>query len=157
MENNSALATGQRAAITALSICPKKEDHAGLRSLISTSDWPLCRGFRWALRSTDSLDKALPVLVSGGIPVLLCERDLARGTWKDVVEALHALPDPPYVIVTSKHADDRLWVEALNLGAYDVLQTPFNPSELTRTLSLAWLRWTDRRKPMVAQAARSVA
>ena len=42
--------------------------------------------------------------------------------------------------MASRFADDYLWVEALNLGAYDVLAKPFDITELTRSLSLAWLR-----------------
>ena len=51
---------------------------------------------------------------------------------------------PPMLIVTSRTADDRLWAEALNLGAYDVLAKPFDQSEVTRVVSLAWLHWKER-------------
>jgi CheY-like chemotaxis protein len=46
---------------------------------------------------------------------------------------VHALcpPDPPMLIVTSRLADDYLWAEALNLGAYDVLAKPFDASEVS--------------------------
>ena len=78
-----------------------------------------------------------------------------------MVEALAFLPDPPYLIVTSRQADERLWVEALNLGAFDVLQTPFNAAEVTRAVGMAWLHWADRRRPVpakvLARVARSVA
>ena len=50
------------------------------------------------------------------------------------------LPNPPLVIVTSIHADEFLWAEALNLGAHDVIAKPLNKMELIRTLSLAWIR-----------------
>ena len=45
------------------------------------------------------------------------------------------------LIVTSRLADDRLWAEALNLGAYDVLAKPFERMELVRSVSSAWLHW----------------
>jgi DNA-binding response OmpR family regulator len=47
------------------------------------------------------------------------------------------------LIVTSDLADDRLWAEALNLGAYDVLAKPFRAAEVFRTVSLAWRQWKD--------------
>jgi DNA-binding response OmpR family regulator len=54
------------------------------------------------------------------------------------------LPEPPFLIVTSRLADERLWAEVLNLGAYDVLAKPFESKEVVRIVSLAWLHWKDR-------------
>ena len=54
-----------------------------------------------------------------------------------------SLPDPPVLIVTSRLADEYLWAEALNLGAYDVLVKPFDASEAVRVLDSAWRHWTD--------------
>jgi FixJ family two-component response regulator len=47
---------------------------------------------------------------------------------------LSSLRIVPPLIVTSRLADSTLWVEALNLGAYDVLAKPFERSELVRTV-----------------------
>jgi hypothetical protein len=47
--------------------------------------------------------------------------------------------------VSSRLADESLWAEVLNLGGYDLLQTPFEPSELFRVLHLAWLSWERER------------
>jgi DNA-binding NtrC family response regulator len=78
------------------------------------------------------------------IPVVVCERDLLPGTWIDVLEHTNALPKAPSVIVASRFADERLWVEALNLGAWDVLTKPFDRLELIRSVKLAWNHWHDR-------------
>ena len=86
-------------------------------------------------------------------PIVLCERTLASGTWKEMLEQARQLPDPPLVIVTSRVADEALWAEALNLGAYDVLAKPFDASEVERTLSMAWLHWSSRKSPGRARAA----
>ena len=48
------------------------------------------------------------------------------------------------MIVTSRSADERLWVEALNLGAYDVLAKPFDRDEVLRSVSMAWLNWNRK-------------
>ena len=45
------------------------------------------------------------------------------------------------LIVASRLADEGLWAEAMNLGAYDVLAKPFERKELVRSVSLAWLHW----------------
>jgi len=39
--------------------------------------------------------------------------------------------------VADRLADDRLWAEVLNLGAYDLLIKPFDTQEVLRTVGLA--------------------
>jgi CheY-like chemotaxis protein len=56
------------------------------------------------------------------------------------------------LIVASRTADEYLWAEALNLGAYDVLSKPYRPAEVVRVLSMAWLQWMNRRAPAAALA-----
>ena len=58
-----------------------------------------------------------------------------------MLEQVTILPDPPSVIVTSRLADDRLWAEVLNLGAYDVLAKPFDRTEAIRAVGAAWRAW----------------
>jgi len=87
------------------------------------------------------LASALALLRQHEIAVVICERDLQQGTWSDVLEHLNALPKAPSLIVTSRLADERLWAEALNLGAWDVLVKPFDRLELIRSVKLAWDHW----------------
>jgi DNA-binding response OmpR family regulator len=58
-----------------------------------------------------------------------------------MLQQLRNMKDPPFLIVASPFADERLWAEALNVGAYDVLAKPFDANEVIRTLSSAWRRW----------------
>jgi FixJ family two-component response regulator len=78
------------------------------------------------------------------IAVVLCVRNLLPGTWIDVLEHIDTLPNPPSLIVASRLADDRLWAEALNLGAWDVLAKPFDRTEVIRSVKSAWQRWHDQ-------------
>ena len=75
------------------------------------------------------------------ISVVLCEQNLQGETWIDVPEDIKHLRRPPSLIVTSKLADERLWAEALNLGAWDVLSKPFDHSEVLRSVALAGAHW----------------
>jgi hypothetical protein len=59
-----------------------------------------------------------------------------------LAEAAQLLPSP-FLIVTCRLADEHLWAEALNVGAYDVLAKPFDAPEVIRVVSLAWLHWKD--------------
>ena len=69
------------------------------------------------------------------------ERDLLSGTWKDVLEYTNSLPNAPSFIVASRLADEHLWAEALNLGAWDVLAKPFDRTEVIRSVRSAWQHW----------------
>jgi len=78
------------------------------------------------------------------IAVILCERDLSQETWIDVLDHINALPNAPSLIVASRIADDRLWAEVLNLGAWGVLTKPFDRKEVIRSVKSGWQHWHDR-------------
>jgi DNA-binding response OmpR family regulator len=80
-------------------------------------------------------------LVAEEHAVVICERELADGNWYDLLECALKLDRPPLLLVMSKQADERLWSEVLNLGGYDVLLKPFDRSEVTRVVSMAWRQW----------------
>jgi FixJ family two-component response regulator len=73
--------------------------------------------------------------------VVVCEQDLTPGSWKEMLDQVTILPYPPSLIVTSRLADERLWAEALNLGAFDVLAKPFDRTEAMRVVGAAWRAW----------------
>ena len=91
-----------------------------------------------------SADRALAVLRTSSYAIILWDADLASSTWQEMLEYLSLLPDPPLLIVTSRLADEYLWAEALNLGAWDVLAKPFDREEVSRVLGFAWRHWQDR-------------
>jgi len=70
-------------------------------------------------------------------------------TWRELLDRTRRLPHPPLVIVTSRLADEQLWAEALNLGAYDVLAKPYDRTEVTRVVSSAWRRWQEQQAPEI--------
>ena len=78
------------------------------------------------------------------VPVIVCSKELPGGcTWKDVLAAVRRFPNPPDVLVYTAQADDRLWLEVLSSGGYDLLQVPFNRDEVLRLFSLASHKWCD--------------
>ena len=68
-----------------------------------------------------------------------------------MLDHISLLPDPPLLIVTSRLADERLWAEALNLGAWDVLAKPFDADEVIRIVSIAWQHWQDRHRVHISR------
>lgn len=121
----------QPRAKAALLISPFEQDHEILHSLF--------REQGWRLDGAASLRSGLALLKRRAASLVITEQNLSTGNWKDVLEAVCLLPDPPLVVVSSIHADDYLWAEALNLGAYDVLSKPIERSEAVRVLNGAWM------------------
>jgi DNA-binding response OmpR family regulator len=115
-----------------------EDDDIGGRSIFSQ--------FRWQTRRANSYRQALPLIRQELHPVVVSERDLPDGNWKDVLRLASAQKEPPVIIVTSRLADDYLWAEVLNLGGYDVLAQPFDRNEVHRTINLAWQHWKNQRE-----------
>jgi DNA-binding NtrC family response regulator len=124
------------AIVTVLSVSPAEEVHDSLQNIFNHSNWKLSK--------THSLESALAFLRVQKTPVVLCEPYLRPGTWRHLLEQISGAPDAPAVIVSSRLADDRLWAEALNLGAWDVLARPFVASEVYQSVSAAWRHWWNR-------------
>jgi len=80
MNRISTFETGAAVDLIALSVFPTQENQNSLRHIFRYSNWPLFHGSKWALKTTKSPVEALPILQNGGIPVVLCERDLRPGT-----------------------------------------------------------------------------
>jgi DNA-binding response OmpR family regulator len=105
------------------------QDPASLRRVLP-------RG-QWRIITCGSVSDAAAKIDVASPSVVLCESDLPEGNWKHVLSLLQAKDAPPPLLVISRHADERLWAEVLNLGGYDVLLKPFDPSEVTRVLAMA--------------------
>jgi DNA-binding response OmpR family regulator len=80
------------------------------------------------------------------VSIVICESQLPDGNWKDVLRQVAPLPDRPRLIVVSRNADESLWAEVLEMGAFDLLATPFREAELVFAIGLAWLDWTGEQE-----------
>ncbi len=134
--------------IPVLSVSPLLDDHDALDRILHPPHWKLYKA--------DTLELAMAVYKRNRPPLMVCECNLGRETWREVLAQITLTPEPPLLIVASRLADAYLWAEALNLGAYDVLAKPFDRAELTRTLTSAWLHWRDQQgvaRPVLWRAA----
>jgi DNA-binding response OmpR family regulator len=115
----------------ALLVSPDRDDLRSLSGMLA-EDFGQVRGVR-------SFREAIQILNTSEYPVVVaCEGVLPDGSWKDLYEFLSAsLRNPPPFIVVSRHADESLWAEVLNLGGYDVLAKPFESAEVQRVMSMA--------------------
>jgi DNA-binding response OmpR family regulator len=120
--------------ITLLAICPNQEDRQSLEKILDNG--------RWTIQGAPSLREATSLL-QGKPNLILCEKDLPDGTWKDVFREARDLDNPPAFVVVSRLADERLWAEVLNLGGFDVLLKPFERSEVLRVMGMAFRHWKN--------------
>jgi DNA-binding response OmpR family regulator len=122
---------GRARTISLLSVSPVAAHHDELQLALRPGQWTVCKA--------QTLRAALAILMKRRFPVIVCESDLGQDSWREMLRQIALLgSSPPSFIVTSRLADERLWVEALNVGAYDVLVKPFDVAELKRVLDSAW-------------------
>lgn len=131
-------------------LTPAIRHHSGEFWIARTS--PIDPRRKWEVHSRPNLESTLEDLRQDPIPIVLCDRDRTAEAWKDLLRSFASLPDPPLLIVASRMADEHLWAEALNLGAYDVLAKPFDATEVVRIAGLACLRWHQRRADLPTAA-----
>ena len=116
---------------TVLAILPAGEDRAALEEIFAYSTWTVL--------ATITLTEAYSVLKSVPVGVVIAENRFPGGeSWKDLLCFMQETPNPPPLIVAANFPDDRLWAEALNLGAFDVLAKPFKSDEVRHVCESAW-------------------
>jgi len=117
-------------------ISPRIEDHESLRSILRDSPWEL-RGTVTGRAGLEMIRRN-----PAGFPVLICEQSIPDGGWRLLLAELGKLEVRPSLIVSSRLADERLWAEVLNLGAFDLLLgAPFDAEEVLRVAQGAWWAW----------------
>jgi DNA-binding response OmpR family regulator len=127
----------QKRKLEVLTINNDKKDCAALRSIMGHTNW--------IFHCVPDLSMAIQFLEKNLVPVIVCSKELPGGdTWKDVLAAVRRFPNPPDVLVYTAQPDDRLWMEVLSSGGYDLLQVPFNRDEVLRVISLASRKWWDQ-------------
>jgi len=136
---------------------PEQPDYAALCGILTHP--------HWKLHHVPNVREARAFLEHQPVAVLFSDTELPDGGWEDVLDEATNSPEPPSMIVFSRLADDRLWAEVLNLGGYDLLETPFHPAEVRRVAHAAWCNWKnnreravlDRRKPQATAGSDPIA
>jgi len=116
-------------SLYALLIGEYEKDRLMLREIFRRLDW----------RLFEAPDRrgAMRCLRSKPVHVVIAQTEVPDWNWKQMLQDLRRLALPPQLIVTSRHADNYLWAEALNVGVYDVLLQPFERDEVERVVASA--------------------
>jgi DNA-binding response OmpR family regulator len=123
------LGKGADSRSSLMAVLPTREDRAALQRIIGPC--------RWELQWTGTCREAIDVFRRARPAIVICDRDLADGDWRQLWDILGRAPKPPMFIVTSRLADDALWAEVLNVGGYDLLLKPFRAEEVIRMVHAA--------------------
>jgi DNA-binding NtrC family response regulator len=126
-------APGDQKTVAVLAVIPDEGDRAALRAIF--------RHCNWILSFAGSIEETRRFLREEAAPLILCDRDLPDGSWKDLMLAVKTFRHPPRLVVTARKEDDRLCAEALILGCHGVLSQPFDSGEMFGLLSRAWRNW----------------
>lgn len=125
--------------VSVLCVSSSDADHQKLDAIFSHSNWSLSHAI--------DCNQALRLIHRLHSHVIICDRDVAGPSWRDLLPRFHALDlrPEPRLIVSARLADDSFWSEVLNLGAYNVLEKPFDRNEVFWVVSHAWLDWKSER------------
>ncbi len=116
-------------------VSPHREDHNTMRQILHPPTWKI-DSFSTGREGLDFLRNR------HNVAVVICEKRLPDAEWSQILGQLEGILNKPIFIVSARLADDRLWAEALNLGAFDVLlSSPFDPNEVIRVTESAWVAW----------------
>lgn len=98
------------------------------------------------IRSCSSVEAVREALQKESIDVVLLDFQQPFENSFDLLSELKARSPQTEIVFVSRFDDEKLWVEAVQRGAYDFLPTPLEPSELKRVLVQA----TERHHPLKA-------
>ena len=132
-----------------LAVFSSKEDRTILRAILDRSGWDL--------RFTPSFEEARNALHAFHFKAVLSDGFLPDGhCWQDLLREIAALTHQPPLIVADRQADERLWVEVLNLGGWNLISKPLKAKEVLHVLSVACgLR--ENKEPLARPERRSPA
>lgn len=94
-------------------------------------------GFDCDVIGARTIQEAIQLIQGRVVPVIVCRRTFPDGSWRDLLNSSAVWKSGARIIVVSRLADNRLWAEVLNFGAYDLLVAPLDEREILRVLGSA--------------------
>lgn len=80
--------------------------------------------------SVSNLAECRETMQKERVGLVFADRHLADGSYRDVLELARSGPDKVRVVVTSKHPDWDEYLEAMRMGAFDVIASPCRPTDV---------------------------
>ncbi len=96
------------------------------------------------------------VLAKERVGLVFCDRHLADGTYRDLLDRVKMRPDKVRVVVTSRHPDWDEYLEAMRCGAFDVIGSPCRPTDVEWMVIQAKRDDRNNAKELLTAAGRDV-
>jgi len=77
-----------------------------------------------------TLAGAEEVLSQQRVALVFCDDRLTDGSYRDLLQTLRTWEKEPYVVVTTRIGEWKEYLEALDLGAFDMIQYPYRSTEV---------------------------
>lgn len=105
--------------------------------LIVSGDLELRRALANILNSLDleplcipTVHESVAYLTRNSVAMVFCDGHLTDGTYRDLLAALRSARVKARVVIISRRAEWDDYLEAMRLGAFDVVTTPFRPTDV---------------------------
>jgi DNA-binding NtrC family response regulator len=102
------------------------------------------RDFGWKLVVAETSASAIARQEKEPLPIILYERELTEGGWRQAVFLFSRLSPRPCVILLSRSSDKNLWDELVRCGGFDLLRNPVDRDAVLRTVRAGWSIWQNQ-------------
>ena len=99
-----------------------------------------------------NLAECREVLQGERVGLIFCDPHLADGSYQDLLDVARSCASKARIVVTSKHANWDEYVEAMRLGAFDVIASPCRPTDVEWTVIQANREARNQPNLVTAQA-----
>ncbi|HWG58823.1 MAG TPA: response regulator [Candidatus Acidoferrales bacterium] len=94
---------------------------------------------------TSSVHECEQIVAAENVGLIFCDRSLSDGDYRDLLGACRTTRSKARVVITSRHADWDEYLEAIRLGAFDVIAAPCRPTDVEWMVIQA--KHDDRNRP----------
>jgi len=132
-----------------LVVSPELEHRRALTAVLQREGWDtLC---------ASKVSDVEEVLARTNVNLVFCDRRLSDGSYRDVLAVTRPLNRNVRVVVTSRLADWDEYLEALHHGAFDLIASPCQPTDVVWAIIQAKREENGHAALVVADKARSAA
>jgi DNA-binding NtrC family response regulator len=103
--------------------------------------------------SASRISECQEILATQHVTLAFCDRRLVDGTYRDLLAAARSAKQTVRVVVTSRLADWDEYLDALHHGAFELIASPCQPTDVLWAISQAKREENQRNVPPLAHKA----